>query len=252
MFKGQQGNNPNVGQMPNAMVGQMNPMQMNMQGGGQMGSMNNMNMPMTINSSLPNQGQNQINAANMNQSMNPGQQINPNQMTQMLNRINSVQGIVGPNAPNAGNQMNQPQLVRDFEITVRYYFHKQIAFLIFQAQINPQMMSQANIQANINQPNVPNVIPNVSNASTGPNVGGPAPNITVPNVNVSNVNVPNVSGPTQLPGTGPMNNMNQINAMNMHNMGRGQPGNVLFQQGSKLNASIVFPKKLALKNIESI
>lgn len=96
------------------MVGQMNQMQMNMQGGGQImqggGPINNMNMPMTINSSLPNQ--NQINTSNLNQPMNAGQQLNPNQMTQMLNRINSVQGIVGqPNAPNAGNQMNQPQLV---------------------------------------------------------------------------------------------------------------------------------------------
>lgn len=102
-----------MGQMPNAMVGQMNQMQMIMQGGGQMGSINNMNMPMTIGSN------NQINASNLNQPINPGQQINPNQMTQMLNRINSinsVQGIVGPNAPNAGNQMNQPQLVSDLRI----------------------------------------------------------------------------------------------------------------------------------------
>lgn len=93
------------------------------------------------------------------------------------------------------------------------------------------MMANANMQANINQPNVPNVIPNVSNApnvsGTGPNMGGAAPNMTVPNVNV-----PNVTGPAQIPGTGQMNNMNQM--MNMHNMARGQPGNVLFQ-GSKLN-----------------
>lgn len=102
------------------------------------------------------------------------------------------------------------------------------------------MMANANMQANLNQPNVPNVIPNVvpnvSNApnvgGTGPNMGGPAPNITVPNVNVP----PNVGGPAQIPGTGQMNNMNQINPMmNMHQMARGQPGNVLFQQGSKLN-----------------
>lgn len=119
--------------MPNAMVGQMNQMQMNMQGGGQMGSMNNMNMPMTINSAMPNQGQNQINASNLNQSMNAGQQLNPNQMSQMLNRINSVQGIVGPNAPIAGNQMNQAQLVSSceeyvicIELCDAYYLHTQI------------------------------------------------------------------------------------------------------------------------------
>lgn len=103
--------------MPNAMVGQMNQMQMNMQGGGPMTSINNMNMPMTINSSLPNQNQNQLNASNLNQAMNAGQQINPNQMSQMLNRINSVQGIVGQsNVPNAPNQMNQSQLVSEWKI----------------------------------------------------------------------------------------------------------------------------------------
>lgn len=40
-----------------------------------------------------------------------------------------------------------------------------------------------------------------------------APNITVPNVSVPNVNVPNVTGPNQLPGTGPMTNMNEMNPM---------------------------------------
>lgn len=107
----------------------------------------------------------------------------------------------------------------------------------YQTQINPQMMSNANMQANINQPNVTNVIPNVQNVSNAPNVSGTGPNIltgTGPNMTVPNVNVPNVSGPTQIPGTGQMTNMNQMNPMiNMHQMARGQPGNVLFQ-GSKL------------------
>lgn len=96
--------------MGNQMVGQINQMQMNMQAG-QMNPMNNMNMPMNMNSALP---QNQMNAANMNQQMNAGQQINPNQMSQMLNRISNVQNIVQQNAPNVGNQMNQAQMVNKF------------------------------------------------------------------------------------------------------------------------------------------
>lgn len=98
---GQQGSNA-PGQMPNNMIGQMNQMQMNMQGG-QMTSINNMNIPM----SMP---QNQLNASNLNQQMNAGQQINPNQMSQMLNRISSVQNIQ-QNAPNVGNQINPAQMV---------------------------------------------------------------------------------------------------------------------------------------------
>lgn len=121
-----------------------------------------------------------------------------------------------------------------------------------QTQINPQMMANANMQANINQPNVPNVISNVPNASTAPNVTGPNMAGNAPNIAVPNVNVPNVTGPNQLPGTGPMNSMNQMNPMmNMHNMGRGQPGNVLFQQGSKLNAFVVFIAKFCTFKFQS-
>lgn len=111
-----------------------------------------------------------------------------------------------------------------------------------QTQINPQMMANANMQANINQPNVPNVLPNVQNAPNAPNAPGPGPNMggNAPNLTVPNVNVANVGGPTQMSGTGQMNNMNQINPMiNMHNMARGQPGNVLFQ-GSKLSFASIF------------
>lgn len=88
------------GQMPNNMVAQMNQMQMNMT------SINNMNIPMTM-------PQNQLNASNLNQQMNAGQQINPNQMSQMLNRLSSVQNIVQQNASNVGNQMNQAQMVNE-------------------------------------------------------------------------------------------------------------------------------------------
>lgn len=81
-------------------------------------------------------------------------------------------------------------------------------------------MSNPNMSANINQPNVANV-PNVSSAPivSGANVG--------PNMSVPNVTVPNVSGPTQMPVAGQMNPM-----INMQHMARGQPANVLFQ-GSK-------------------
>ena len=105
------------------------------------------------------------------------------------------------------------------------------------------MMSNTNMQANINQPNVSNAIPNVQNTSNAPNVSaagqnmaGSGPNTMAgsgSNMTASNASVSNVSGPTQLPGTGQMNQMNPM--MNMHNMTRGQPGNVLFNQGgSKL------------------
>lgn len=97
------------------------------------------------------------------------------------------------------------------------------------------------MQANINQPNISNVIPNVQNASnapnqmmsgTGPSMPGAGPNLKVPNVNMP-------GGPSQLPGSGQMNNMNQINPMmNMQHMARGQPGNVLFQ-GSKLRVLLL-------------
>lgn len=90
------------------MVGQMSQMQQMSMQGGQLTSINNMNMPITMN------------AANLNQSMNAGQQINPNQMTQMLNRINSVQNIVQPNAPNVTGQMNQSQMVNCMEYNSRY------------------------------------------------------------------------------------------------------------------------------------
>lgn len=107
------------------------------------------------------------------------------------------------------------------------------------------MMSNANMQANLNQPNVSNVIPNVQNVSNAPNVSGTGPIMTGtgPNMSVQNVNVSNVSGPTQIPGTGQMGNMNQMNPMiNMHNMARSQPGNVLFQ-GSRFNELIQIAKK---------
>lgn len=83
----------------------------------------------------------------------------------------------------------------------------------------------------MNQQNAPNVIPNVQATSNAQNItgsGGTGPNMTLPNVNM-----PNVGGPTQIPGTGQMGNMNQLNPMmNMQHMARGQQGNVLLQ-GSK-------------------
>lgn len=86
------------------------------------------------------------------------------------------------------------------------------------------MMSNQNISANINQPNVSNVVQNVPSAP----IVSAGPNVSVPNVNVSNVSVSNISGQTQ------MNSMNQINPMiNMQHMARNQPANVLYQ-GSKL------------------
>lgn len=96
------------------------------------------------------------------------------------------------------------------------------------------MMSNANMQVNINQPNVTNAS-NAPNqiSGTGPIMPGAGPNMTVPNVNL----------PTQLPGSGQMGNMNQINPMmNMQHMARGQPGNVLFQ-GSKFQRTIVTSSK---------
>lgn len=114
---GQPGPNPG-NQMGNNMVGPINQMQMNMQGG-QMNAMNNMNMPMNMNASIP---PNQMNAANLNQQMNAGQHINPNQMSQMLNRMGSVPNIVQQNAPNVGNQMNQAQMVKQLSFLISRKF----------------------------------------------------------------------------------------------------------------------------------
>lgn len=90
------------------------------------------------------------------------------------------------------------------------------------------MMSNQNIGANLNQPNVPNV-PNVQNVPNPPNVSA-VPNVSVPNVSVSNVSVPNVTVPNQLQGAAQMNPMTPM--INMQHMARNQPANVLFQ-GSK-------------------
>lgn len=122
--------------------------------GAQVNPINNMNMPMTMNSAM------QQNQMNPTAQLTAGQQMNPTQVSQMLNRLNTAG--VNQSSQNVGNQINPTQMMNQINVA-------QAANIpVPQPQINPAMISNANIPASINQTNAPNQLQGANQMNLNP------------------------------------------------------------------------------------